>query len=158
MGGGGPHWRTVEHTADLAIEVEAPSLPELFLGGAHGLTGVLLGAESGAEVAPPPAPASWRRLALEAPDREALLVDWLRELLFVQLSEGLVFAGAEIEELADTRLVARVGFARAGGRAGAGAGAGRAAAVQRELKGVTYHDLTVRRRGGGWYARVVFDL
>jgi SHS2 domain-containing protein len=30
--------------------------------------------------------------------------------------------------------------------------------VQRELKGVTYHDLTVRRRGGGWYARVVFDL
>ena len=28
----------------------------------------------------------------------------------------------------------------------------------REIKGVTYHGLAAARRGGGWYARVVFDV
>ncbi|NIU63554.1 MAG: archease, partial [Pseudomonas stutzeri] len=38
---------------------------------------------------------------LEAPDREALLVDWLRELLYIQMSEGLLVTAVEIGELAE---------------------------------------------------------
>jgi SHS2 domain-containing protein len=147
MGEAPGRWRTVEHTADLAIEVEAPSLEGLFEAAGHGLTGVLLGSEAG-RVQAAGAAAVRRELALEAPDREALLVEWLRELLFVQVSEGLLFAGAEIEELGDTRLVARAAFRPPTN----------VAAVARELKGVTYHDLEVSRRGDGWFGRIVFDL
>jgi SHS2 domain-containing protein len=148
MGDEPGRWRTIEHTADLAIEVEAGSLERLFEAGAHGLAGVLLGSEGGSADWAPSAPTTWRRMALEAPDREALLVDWLRELLYIQTAEGLLIAAAEISELKDSRLVAQAGFAQPPISAG----------VERELKGVTYHDLEVSRRGDGWFARVVFDL
>ena len=36
-------WRTIEHTADLGLEVEAPTLEQLFVTCAHGLAGVTLG-------------------------------------------------------------------------------------------------------------------
>ncbi len=144
-----PPWRwwTIEHTADLAMEIEAPSLELLFLAGAHGLVGVLRGRESGC--AQPEAMSTyWRELTLEASDREALLVDWLRELLYIQMAEGVVFSGAEIERLDEGRLLARAGFRAPGAEA----------EIERELKGVTYHDLRVERSDGRWRARVVFDL
>jgi SHS2 domain-containing protein len=141
-------WRTIEHTADLGLEVEAPTLGELFLGGAHGMMGVLLGSEAGSLEGEVGAAAGWRGLEVEAPDLEALFVGWLREILYIQITEELLFVAAELEELGETSLVARVGFAPPAD----------ASAVERELKGVTYHDLEVSRRGGGWFARVVFDL
>ncbi len=141
-------WRTIEHTADLGLEVEASTLEELFVAGAHGMTGVLLGDEDGACDRRLGEGAEWREVRLAAPDRDALLVDWLRELLFIQISEGLLFAAAEIGELGDERLVARVAFAPPASDS----------LVERELKGVTYHDLRIGQRGDGWFARVVFDL
>ncbi len=141
-------WWTIEHTADLAIEVEAPSLERLFEGSAHGLTGVLVGAEAGSDGGAPGRQAEWRELVLEAPDREALLVDWLRELLYIQMSEGLLVTAVEIGELAEDRLTARAGLARPAAET----------PVERELKGVTYHDLAIGRRRDGWFARIVFDL
>jgi len=141
-------WRTVEHTADLAIEVEAHSLDELFVTGALGMMGVLLGAEDGTGPWDSGSPADWRELTFEAPDREALFVEWLRELLYIQVSEQLLFTVAEIAELAETKMVARVAFRPPSNEL----------EVERELKGVTYHDLEVARRGDRWYARIVFDL
>ena len=79
-------WRTIEHTADLGLEVEASSPEELFAAAAHGVAGILTGAESGI---PDPGDGAelWRELILKAPDMEALLVEWLRELLYIQTSE-----------------------------------------------------------------------
>lgn len=148
MGDEPGRWRTIEHTADLAIEVEAGSLERLFEAGAHGLAGVLLGSERGSLGAAWSAASTWRRMVLKAPDREALLVDWLRELLYIQTTEGLLFAAAEIAELQDTELVVQAGFAQPPASGG----------VERELKGVTYHDLEISQRGDRWFARVVFDL
>jgi SHS2 domain-containing protein len=143
-----PRWRTIEHTADLAIEVEADSLDQLFVAGALGLTGVLQGSESGSAEAGPGSHIERRRLVLEAPDLEALFVDWLRELLYIQITEGLLFSEAEIESLGETRMVVRAAFQSPTSKE----------QVQRELKGVTYHDLEVTKRDSGWFARIVFDL
>ncbi len=141
-------WRTIEHTADLAVEIVAPSLERLFETGAVALAGVLVGLEAGSGGEAGGAARAWRPLQLEAPDREVLLVDWLRELLFVQMTEGLVLTGAEVTELDGGRLTARAAFAEPASER----------PVERELKGVTYHDLLVERRADGWFARVVFDL
>ncbi|UCF19869.1 MAG: archease [Gemmatimonadota bacterium] len=140
-------WWTIEHTADLAMEIEAPSLELLFLAGGHGLVGVLCGRETGCE-GPEVRSTSWRELVLEATDPEVLFVDWLRELLYIQTREGMVFSGAEIEKLDERCLFARAGFRDPGADS----------EIERELKGVTYHDLRVERRDGKWHARVVFDL
>ncbi|UCC73467.1 MAG: archease [Gemmatimonadota bacterium] len=141
-------WRTIEHTADLGLEVEAPSLEQLFVVGAHGLAGVLLGDEAGVPSASAGRATEWRELVLEGPDRQALLVDWLRELLYIQITEGVLFTAAEISELGEDRLIARAGFAPPAADT----------PVERELKGVTYHDLELSQRGDRWYARIVFDL
>lgn len=143
----GARWRTIEHTADLGLEVEAPSLADLFVASAHGMVGVLVGSEEGG-VPGRGAAGAWRVLELEAPDSEALLVEWLRELLHIQMSEGKLVVAAQIEELEDGRLTARVGLAEPASES----------QVERELKGVTYHDLTVAQRNDSWFARVVFDL
>lgn len=143
-------WRTIEHTADLAVEVEASSLEELFLASGHALVGVLLGRESSDEYGGgrKTGDAVARRLELDAPDREALLIEWLRELIYLGDGEGLLFVGVEIAELTDERLEADVELASPDP----------GTPMERELKAATYHDLTVERRDGNWYARVVFDL
>jgi len=141
-------WWTVEHTADLAIEVEARSLGELFVTGGLAMVGVLLGKEDGIGEPDAGPENDWRDLTLEAPDREALFVDWLREILYIQLTEQVFFTTADFTELDDERLVARVAFQLPS----------KEVEVHRELKGVTYHDLEVVRRGEGWFARIVFDL
>ena len=140
-------WRTIEHTADLGLEVEASSLEELFAAAAHGMTGVLMGSESGSLDGERSATV-WRELDLRASDIEALLVDWLRELLHIQTSEGLLFATAEFKALDESSLVARAGLAQPKDPD----------VIERELKGVTYHDLRVGRRNDSWFARIVFDL
>lgn len=143
-------WRTIEHTADLAVEVEAASVAELFLACGDALVGVLVGCESSEEVDGDPATGDvvTRRLDLEAPDREAMLIEWMRELLHLANAEGLLFAGGEFAELEDERLEADVELMSLQ----------EARPMERELKGVTYHDLALDHRDGGWYARVVFDL
>lgn len=138
-------WETIEHTADLAIEVRAPSLESLFLTAADGLTGLLQGRESGPADAG--AAERWRELELEAADTATLLVEWLRELLYIHASDELVFAAGGISELDDGRLVARVGLRRPAPET-----------IERELKGVTYHDLEVCRENDGWFGRIVFDV
>lgn len=148
MGDAAWRWRTIEHTGDLGIEVEAPSLEQLFLAAAYGLAGVLLGEEAGPAASEPLKATVWRELALEGPDREALLVDWLRELLYIQMAEDLVLVGGEFRELRESSLAARVGFARPSA----------SRRVERELKAVTYHELEVSQRGEEWFARVVFDI
>jgi SHS2 domain-containing protein len=135
-------YRSIEHTADLAIEVEADSVEELFQWAAHGMFDLIRG-----EGPEPAGPAPTRRIAAEGPDLESRLVAWLGELLYVHASEGLVLTEVATIELEDDRVSAGVALAppTPGG-------------VERELKGVTYHDLSVERHAGGWRARIVFDV
>jgi len=138
-------YRAAEHTADLALEVEADSLEELFEYAARGMFDLIRG-----DAPPPEAPGlpTWRPIAFRAADRESLLVAWLSELLYVHAAEGLWLAGIRGLEVAPDELRAEVGWTPLG-----------SAEVDRELKGVTYHDLAVERRPDGrWHARIVFDV
>jgi SHS2 domain-containing protein len=83
-------------------------------------------------------------------DEAELLVDFLRELLWLHAEHEFLYADVRFEELGSRRAVAvvrgeRVDPARH--------------EVVREIKAVTYHGLeVVRGAGGGWTARVVFDV
>jgi SHS2 domain-containing protein len=96
----------------------------------------LLGEGSGEELV--------RRVRLDAPDRAALLVEWLEELVFLCETEGLVPERVEELELGQTSLQATV--------------AGHAATPRTLVKAITYHDLAFERRGGEWFARLVLDV
>lgn len=129
-----------EHTADVGIDVAAATLPELFTRAAAGMTVLLYGGPPAVTDAPP------RSVEVRAPHGAALLREWLRELLYLQEVEGFVFSGARLDTLTDEHL------------AGAVRGGAVAAQPEREIKGVTLHDLVVERRGARWHARVIFDV
>ena len=66
-----------DHTGEARVRLEAPSLAELFAEAARALAELMTG--SGALV---PASGDAMRIDLTAHDREALLVDWLNELIY----------------------------------------------------------------------------
>jgi SHS2 domain-containing protein len=149
--------RVIEHTADLAIEVEADTLPDLFDGAATGMIALI-------EMEDPDGPLEdsggvglsggdakhtvdvvTRELELSAPDLPSLMVHWLRELLYFFQVEHLAYRRAEFQQVTTSSLRAAVR-------------AEPAVEAFREIKGVTYHDLEVSHRDDTWHTRLVFDV
>jgi SHS2 domain-containing protein len=133
---------TIEHTADKGIRVEADSLAELMAGAAAGMFGSMVDLDGLAV-------AVTRVVRVRAPDREALLVAWLQELIFLFEVEDLVFVAFDVRRVTDTGLEAVAGgcpWPEDRPRTGAA------------VKAVTYHGLSIAERGGRWFASVVFDV
>ena len=128
----------VEHTADWALKVWGPNLADLCRQAAAGmlhLTGAVLA----------PDPAAERKIQLDAPDPESLLVVWLEEILHDLESHGLAPSDMHLRTEGDTRL--------------------RGTIVQHPLlqpgktiKAVTYNDLHIQRSPEGCEATIVFDV
>lgn len=146
----------LDHTADVGIDVTAPSLERLFHRAAVGMLALLRGLDDGP--APEPAsvsaegaaagraaPVETLTVELDADDVGGLLADWLRELLFLHETRHVDYARATFDELTERRLRARVETAPG-------------PPVVREIKGVTYHELCAEPTDDGWYGRVIFDV
>jgi SHS2 domain-containing protein len=88
-------------------------------------------------------------VTVEGGDREALLVAWLNELLYLYEVKEIVGADCTILSLTDTRLDAAVwGESLDGTRH----------VTLSHVKAVTYHQLHVVPMEDGWEARVVVDV
>lgn len=125
----------VEHTSELELRVEAPSEELVFQDTMKALAELLNEGGAGPEVT--------RQIQLEAPDRAALLVAWLEELLFLAETEGLVPTEVELVRR-NTHLEATVH--------------GRIGEPRPLVKGITYHGLEVEKVAGSWRAQVVIDV
>jgi SHS2 domain-containing protein len=136
--------RQLDHTADLALEIWAPTESELLVEGARALLEVLI---EGVSLDVPSDPASTRTVELQALDREDRLVRWLNEILVLAVNEGFLCVEADITLEGEASLSACLrGHAEAH------------EAVTTELKSVTYHDLYLAREGSRWRATVVVDV
>jgi len=128
----------IEHTADWSYRVWGENLAELFMQAAAGLyrlAGIRLADE----------PRVTRDIHLQAIDRESLLIAWLNELLYLHESERLGFDQLEIVHLDETTLHARV----------------IGASTQewlKDIKAVTYHNLTIRETPSGLEVTLVLDV
>ncbi|NIQ97317.1 MAG: archease [Desulfuromonadales bacterium] len=136
-------YNLIEHTADIGLEARADTLPGLFVAAGCGLREVL----SASEEATPDQTIS---VTLEAGDCGELLVNWLNEILFLLESRHLFPVDFLIDSVDAGHLEARVhGFAFDTDTA----------ALDREVKAATYHQLRVEMCDDGtWYARVYLDL
>jgi SHS2 domain-containing protein len=140
-------YRFLDHTADVAVELGAPTLGGLYAEALAAFTDTVTERER-------VAPAVERRFAVEAADAGSLLVDWLGDLLYAFEVEGFLFHDAEVE-VAETAAGRRRLAARARGETYDPA----RHPVKVLVKAVTYHGLAVERlEGGGWRGRVVFDI
>jgi len=132
----------IDHTADLGLEVFGKTGEELFANAASAVCELMLDIEN-------PEPTAVREISVEGTDREDLLVNFLREVLFLFNGEKMVPTSFIIEELDDRHLRGKVRVAAydpARHR------------VKREVKAVTYHGTEVVETPTGWRARVIFDV
>jgi SHS2 domain-containing protein len=126
-----------EHTADWALEVWAPDLAGLLEQAARGMYAL-----AGARLTT--GERQSRQLTLAAADAESLLVKFLGELLYLGEAEGLGFEAFRLT-LDGLRLQADLSGAPL-------------AALSKEIKAVTYHNLAVRQTERGLEACIVFDV
>jgi SHS2 domain-containing protein len=127
----------MDHTADWALKVWAPDLAGLVEQAALGmntLSGLVL--EDQRELA--------RSLTLQGYDPEQLLVNFLSEVLFIGEEEGIGFSAYEIE-VAGLNLDARMTGSKI-------------AAQEKEIKAVTFHDLSIKKTTHGLETTIVFDV
>jgi SHS2 domain-containing protein len=130
-----------DHTADVAVEATAGSLGGVFGAVADGMAAAMCD-----EI---PDAGNRRELAATAENLEALLFDYLDELIYERDVEGLLPV--------DNR--ATVSPADCGWRVAASyRGVPLAAVSARDLKAVTYAEMDLSETADGWHAYVVFDV
>ena len=133
-----------DHTADIGIEVKAPSLTALFETAGAALFDIMF--ESSEEV---PAEAIELDLSVTADDAEMLLVRWLSELLFLYDTKAVILREFRVSDVSETCLKARVRGEHYNPSMHA---------LKTEIKAVTYHQIALRRTGESWSARIVLDV
>lgn len=131
--------RWVDHTAEVQLQVGAESLAGLAVEAGRALGLFLLRGR-----APEPA-GEPRTIGVLSVDREALLVDWLNEILFLAEVERWVAVDFEVIETSSQHLKASV----------------RGVPVDEPpalVKAATFHGLAVEETDGGFQAEVIFDV
>ncbi len=138
----GKDYEFFDHTADIGLHLSGNSLEALFANAAKGLAELLV------EDSPIQATET-RPIALKAPAVEDLLLGWLKELLFWFNTDRFLASACRFDILTTTTLQGTVlGERFHPKRHTQGV----------EVKGVTYHQLTVEPTQTGWEARVIFDI
>ena len=135
-------YRRIAHTADLGMVVRGEDLTDLFTKAAWSFFDLMVETQHIDLV-------KERAIVVEAPDREALLVAWLGELLYLFEVHRLVFGQFSIRSLTPTSLQASVW--------------GEFYDLEKHrlktaIKAVTYHQIHIWKKKGGWRARIIFDL
>lgn len=133
----------MDHTSEVQLEVGAESLAGLAAEAGRALGLLML------RGAPPAPEGPSRLLEVTSVDREALLVDWLNEILFVAETEGWVAVDFDVLEASPTRLAVNA----------------RGVSVEEPpslVKAATFHGLRVVEQAGGLQAglqaEVIFDV
>jgi SHS2 domain-containing protein len=133
----------LEHPADIGLRARGATVEKLFENAAAGMMEI-------AAVRAGIAERQQRSMAAEAPDREALLVNFLQEVLWLVDGEGWLPRRVAVGQISET-LVAATAF-----------GEPRDASrhqMRLIIKAVTYHQLAIRQGAdGGWEAEVYFDI
>jgi SHS2 domain-containing protein len=119
--------------------VEGPTLASLFEEAARGLAELVLEEPSASEKTPA------ELVRIRAGDREALLVDWLNELIFLSETRARVYTHVRVIHVSNTELEATVAgvFPKT---------------LRTAVKGATHHQLKVEGSAKGYTATVVLDV
>jgi SHS2 domain-containing protein len=141
----------LDHTADVGLEILAPTLPELFRRAAIGAMWLVLERTpmKGAE-------GETRPVELVEGELPQLLRTWVRLLLRWQEEDGFVAVDSTVGLLPAPLCTGEDGQGH--GLRGSVQGVLDRGPVVRVIKGVTLHDLRLERQGGGWYGRIVLDV
>jgi SHS2 domain-containing protein len=135
-------YRLIDHTADLGLHVFGADPPELFATAARALFDLMVPHASLRA-------AQCVKLEVAGVDWADLMVNWLRELLYLWSGEGFLVHSTAIDDIAATRITATAAVdvfdpARH--------------AIVNEIKAVTYHQISVKQELTSWEAKIILDV
>jgi SHS2 domain-containing protein len=132
-----------DHTADIGLEVTGRTRKALFMNAANALLDVMIESKTGQ------ATKREKKITVDGNDIADLLINFLRELLYLFNGEQFVTGSCEIINLNNKKLQARLTGALFNEKKHL---------IKTEIKAVTYSGAKVERIKSGWKARVIFDV
>jgi SHS2 domain-containing protein len=134
-------FKILDHTADVGIIAYGTDLKQAFANAARGMFSLITELKNIRGVLQ-------REVAVNATDRESLLVTWLNELIYLFDTENFLGKRFEITELDNTHLKAEV-YGEKVDRSRHHLKIG--------IKATTYHMLQIKQ-DNGYQVRVIFDI
>ncbi|MGD9335562.1 MAG: archease [Desulfobacterales bacterium] len=132
----------IDHTADFGIHVYGSDSKELFANAAWALFDLITEIDKLAGL-------DSCRIEVSGDDWSDLMVNWLREMLYLWNGKELLVKKARILSLSETELTATVEFDLFNPVRNV---------INTEIKAVTYHQIQVNSSPSGWEAMIIFDI
>jgi len=132
----------IDHTADFGIHVFGKDEKSLFENAGLALFELMVDAGN-------PGECSRRMVNVEGSDWPDLMVNWLRELLYLWTGRENILRSIEVAELTPFRISARIvveSFHKD------------RHTVLNEIKAVTYHQIQAGPENDHWEAKIIFDV
>ncbi len=135
-------YRLLDHTADFRVHVFGSTPDELFSNAAYAMFDqvtdleLLKGFDS-------------QVLQVTGADWPDLMINWLRELLYLWNGRGKLIKTVEISSINESLISAKLLFDKY---------IQDQHVIKNEIKAVTYHRITVGKGPPGWEAKIIFDV
>ncbi|MGD8836741.1 MAG: archease [Desulfobacteraceae bacterium] len=136
------NYRLIDHTADFGLEIWGDDETALFEEAAKALFDLIF--DPAAVKAQ-----HCRTVEVQGDDWPDLMVNWLRELLYMFNGQERIVGNVAVTGIDKGRVQAAVAWE---------AFDPRRHEIKAEIKAVTYHQIDVGPCEGGWRARVIFDI
>jgi SHS2 domain-containing protein len=135
-------YQLIDHTADFGIRVFGSDSRELFGNAAGALFDMLTETEAltGNDSC---------RITVSGDDWSDLMVNWLREVLYLWNGKERLVKSVQILSLSEKKISANIHF---------DAYTPTRHIIKTEIKAVTYHQAYVKRTPVGWEAGIIFDV
>jgi SHS2 domain-containing protein len=144
-----PQYKFFDHTADIGVEISGRTKKELFANAASALFDVLIELNENKSETNKGTQKRQKIITVDGADTADLLINFLRELLYLFNGDKWIVSNCEIVECANKKLVAQL--------TGEPYNKTRHS-IKTEIKAVTYSGLKVKKQKSSWKARVIFDV
>ena len=135
-------YRLFDHTSDLGVEVRGNSLKSLFHNAAMAVLDLAIDAGS-------TKPKIVKKIEITESNHELLLKEWLSEIVYQTMTLEFMISEIRITQLTSQKIDAEIGGEKHNSHRHP---------IRRELKGITYHQLSIREQEKSWKARFVIDV
>ena len=136
-------YRITKHQSELAVKVVGDSQADLFANSAYTLFDVLVADLDKVDCK------EHIPLEVEGTDRDDLMVNWMRELLYLYQGSGYLLKDFQIREVKDTIVKAEV--------AGEKIDPDRHE-IKQEIAAIAFHKSRMDKTGNQWTAQVIFEV
>jgi len=135
-------YQIIDHTADMGIIVNGVDEKDVFIRAAYAMTDVMVKGNISKKTV-------IKDVSLQGEDFPDLMVRWLGEILYLFDGENLIVNSIKIKSISPTKLKSTLTLSSFEPEHHP---------VIREIKAVTYHQISVDKTKDGWQARVIFDI